>query len=157
MEVNINVEDYISEAEMRKIAEEELRYAFRRQFQKESDVERVLANLSHEYVFHATCDQLSISMEEVEKRIKDKIIEALEGDSVKYKVFQRADAWDRSESPAVKILDDVLRESRPLIEAAVKREIEQYPFWELREEIADTIYDCIMRKLNERDEEVKEG
>ena len=92
---------------------------------------------------------MNITREYVESAIADGIKKAIEGDTIKYKVFQRKDAWDRSESPAVKILDDALANSKDLIEAEVEKRIKEYDFRELRETIEDTIYDVICRKLRE--------
>lgn len=152
MEISIKLEDYVNEQDIRDEALRAIGESFKEQFRKEADVERVLSNLSHEYVFHEVVKYLEIDSEEVEKRIKEGIVKALspERNTIAYKVFQRADAWDRTESPAVKILDDVLKDSRPKIEACVNKIIEEYPFRELREEIEDTIYDCIVRKLQEK-------
>ena len=151
MEITVNVSNYLTEDEIKEIAIEELRNAFARQFRVEADVERVLANLSHEYVFHAVCEQLEKNTEDVEQTIKNKIAEALNDSStIKWKVFQRKDAWERSESPAVAILDDVLKNCKPKIEDAVNKRIEEYPFYELTEEISDTIYECIMKKMFDR-------
>ena len=95
------------------------------------------------------CDKLNVDREYIESAIADGIKKAIEGDTIKYKVFQRKDVWERSESPAVKILDEVLANSRPLIEAEVEKRIKEYPFRELREEIEDTIYGIICHKLKE--------
>lgn len=152
MEISINIEDYVSEQDIRDEALKTIGESFKEQFKKEADVERVLSNLSHEYIFQEVVKYLEIDSEEVEKRIREGIAKALssESNTIVYKVFQRADAWDRTESPAVKILDDVLKDSRPKIEECVNKIIEEYPFRELREEIEDTIYDCIVRKLQEK-------
>ena len=77
------------------------------------------------------------------------IEKALQPDSIKYQVFRRKDAWQNTESPAVAILDSVLKDCRPKIEEMVNKIIEQYDFKELHEEIADTIYYCVIRKLRE--------
>lgn len=149
MKIEIDVHDYISEEEIKNEALYALRALFLSQLRKESDIERVLSNLTHEYVFKFVCEKLNITREYVESAIADGIKKAIEGDMIKYKVFQRKDAWDRSESPAVKILDDALANSKELIEAEVERRIKEYDFRELREEIEDTIYEVICRKLKE--------
>ena len=152
-ELTINVSEYLSEEEIKKIAEEELRGAFRYQLRNEADVERVLTNLSHEYVFHAVCDYLNENQDYVRGRIIEGVSQALTADTIKWKVFKRKDAWERDESPAVKILDDVLRNCRPQLEQAVNARIKEYDFRELQEEISDTIYECIVRKLFGKKEE----
>lgn len=152
MEISIKLEDYVNEQDIRDEALRAIGESFKEQFRKEADVERVLSNLSHEYVFHEVAKFLELDSDEVERRIKEGIAKALapEENTIKWQVFQRASAWERTESPAVKILDDVLKDSRPKIEECVNKIIEEYPFRELREEIENTIYDCIVRKLQEK-------
>ena len=149
MNIEIDVSDYLSEEDIRRTAMAALQYAFAAQLQKEADVERVLANLTHEYVFKAVCDKLNVDREHIEQAISDGIKKAIEGDTIRWKVFRRKDAWERSESPAVKILDDALANSKDLIEAEVEKRIKEYDFRELRETIENTIYDVICRKLRE--------
>lgn len=149
MNISIDVNDYLTEEDICNEAKAALHYAFSDQLRKESDVERVLSNLTQGYIFRMVCDKLNVDREYIESAIADGIKKAIEGDTIKYKVFQRKDVWERSESPAVKILDEVLANSRPLIEAEVEKRIKEYPFRELREEIEDTIYGIICQKLKE--------
>ena len=149
MNIEIDVRDYLSEEEVKNEAIYALRGLFANQLRKEADIERVLSNLTHEYIFKMVCDKLNVDREYIESAIADGIKKAIEGDTIKYKVFQRKDAWERSESPAVKILDDALANSKELIEAEIERRIREYDFHELQEEIQDTIYEVICRKLKE--------
>lgn len=149
MNVSIDVNDYLTEEDIRNEAKAALHYAFADQLRKESDVERVLSNLTQGYIFRMVCDKLNVNREYIESAIADGVKKAIEGDTIKYKVFQRKDAWERSESPAVKILDDALVNSKELIEAEVEKRIREYDFHELQEEIQDTIYEVICRKLKE--------
>ena len=57
MKIEIDIDEYFTPEMIKEIAEDELRRAFRRQFQKESDVERVLANLSSEFIFTLIAEQ----------------------------------------------------------------------------------------------------
>lgn len=140
----ININEYFSHDEIKKIAEEELRSAFRSQFKEESDVERVISNLSMEYV-HALVSEVWDG--DFDELLRSKVREAIKG-SVSYHVFRRKDAWDRTESPAVKILDDECSKSRPLIKAAIEKHIAEYPFHELdRDEITETVYNVIEEKI----------
>lgn len=144
MELKINIQDYFSDEQIKEIAEEELRAAFRQQFRKEADVERVITNLSVEYVHNLVAEQWDGDFDEL---LRDKVREAIEK-GVGYHVFRRKDAWDRTESPAVSILDEECRNSRPLIRECVEKRIREYPFSELdKNEIGDVIYEVIMEKI----------
>lgn len=151
MKLEIDVFDYLSPEKITEIAEDELRRAFREQFRKEADVERVLTNLTAEYVFKLIENEWSANAVDFEMVLRDKIDSAIRDDSVKYYVFRRKDAWDRTESPAVKILDEECANSRPLIREMVEKHIREYPFHELdQDEIGGVIYDVIMNKILNR-------
>lgn len=145
MKVEIDIDEYFTPEMIKEIAEDELRKAFRRQFQKESDVERVISNLSSEFVFTLVAEQWDGDFAEL---LRKKIRDAIEDDTLKYIVFRRKDAWDRTESPAVAILDEECKNARPLIKECVEKHIREYPFHELdRNEIGDVIYDVIMDRI----------
>lgn len=144
MMINIDAKEYFSKEEIKKIAEEELRNAFREQFRKEADVERVITNLSVEYVHALVAEQWDGDFDEL---LREKVRDAIEK-GVGYHVFRRKDAWDRTESPAVAILDEECKNSRPLIRSCVEKRIKEYPFNELdRDEIGDVIYEVIMERI----------
>ena len=151
MKLEIDVFDYLSPEKITEIAEDELRRAFSEQFRKEADVERVLSNLTAEYVFKLVESEWASHSLDFEKALRERIDSAIRDDSVKYYVFRRKDVWDRTESPAVKILDDECANSRPLIREMVEKHIREYPFHELdRDEIGCVIYDVIMNKILNR-------
>ena len=147
-EITINVEDYLTEEDIKQAAIERLKYEFMKQLGN-SNIYTILSNITYEYVFKAVANALGISSNEFEQQIIDSIKEALKPDTIKYQVFRRKDVWNKTESPAVAILDNVLKDCKPKIEEMVNTIIEQYDFRELREEIEDTIYGCICRKLRE--------
>lgn len=145
MKLKINIEDYLSELEIKEIAKEELRYNFRQLFRKEADIERVLSNISHEFVFDLINSQCDCDLEQI---LKDKIKETLQNKDILFYLFRRKDAWDRSESPMIKIIDEEVINSRPLIKEMIEKHIEKYPFNELdKNEIVDTISDVIEERL----------
>jgi hypothetical protein len=153
MDITIDTFDYISPEKISEIVEDEIRYAIRSQIKKEADIERVLTNFTAEYVFKLMESEWAANAVDFEKALREAINHAIESDHVKYYVFRRKDAWDRTESPAVKILDEECANSRPLIREMVEKHIKEYPFHELdREEIGCVIYDVIMRKILKRDE-----
>lgn len=153
MKIEIEVKDYLTDEQIQEAALVILERELYRQINKEASLERVLANLTGEYIFSRVCEHIQIGREEIERIIAENVKKALESDHIMYQVFRRKDVWDRSESPAVKILDDVLAATRPVIEQEVERRIAEYPFRELTEEIEDTIYGVICRKLRESKEE----
>ena len=155
MKVEIDIDEYFTPEMIKEIAEDELRKAFRRQFRTESDVERVLANLSSEFIFTLIAEQWDSDFTEL---LREKIKNAIEDDTLKYIVFRRKDVWDRTESPAVKILDEECTNARPLIRECVEKHIREYPFHELdKSEIGEVIYDVIMDRILSPKKEAVDG
>lgn len=145
MELKINIEDYLSELEIKEIAKEQLEYSFKELFRKEADIERILSNISHEFVFDLINSQCDCDLEQI---LKDTIKDTLQNKDISFYLFRRQDAWDRSESPMIKIIDEEVINSRPLIKEMIEKHIEKYPFNELDEnEIVDTISDVIKERL----------
>ena len=79
MKIEIDIDEYFTPEMIKEIAEDELRRAFRRQFQKESDVERVIANLSSEFVFTLIAEQWDGDFTEL---LRKKIKDAIEDDTI---------------------------------------------------------------------------
>lgn len=145
MELKINIEDYLSELEIKEIAKEQLEYSFKELFRKEADIERILSNISHEFVFDLINSQCDCDLEQI---LKDTIKDTLQNKDISFYLFRRKDAWDRSESPMIKIIDEEVINSRPLIKEMIEKHIEKYPFNELdKNEIVDTISDVIKERL----------
>ena len=153
MKIEIDIDEYFTPEMIKEIAEDELRSAFRRQFQKESDVECVISNLSAKFLFTLIAEQWDGDFAEL---LRQKIKSAIEDDTLKYIVFRRKDVWDRTEIPAVKILDEECANARPLIRECVEKHIREYPFHELdRDEIGGIIYDVIMEQILSPKKEAK--
>lgn len=146
--MTINAFDYVTPEKIAEIAQDEIRRSIREQIKNESDVERVLTNFTAEYVFKLICNEWEKHDKDFETALRQKVNDVIRDDSTRWYVFRRKDVWDRAESPAVAILDDECRNSRPLIREMVEKHIREYPFHELdRDEIGCVIYDVIMDKI----------
>lgn len=148
MKIEVELLDYVSPERVSEILEEEIRQAFRNQIRKEADIERVLTNFTAEYVFKLIENEWSANAVDFEKALREKINAVFQRDDISFYIFRRKDAWERTESPAVKILDEECANSRPLIREMVEKHIREYPFHELdRDAIGGVIYGTIMEKL----------
>lgn len=146
--LTIDMHDYLTEDRITEICEEELRYSLRKQLEKEADIDRILSNRSYEYLFKLVQEELGLHEEKFRKMLVDRCEYILTEDgTLRYEVFRRKDAWNRTESVAVKYLDEALEECKPKIVEAIDKVIEDYPFYELQNEILDSVYECIERKL----------
>ena len=145
MEVSINIEDYLSKEEIKEIAKEELSYAIQEKFRKESDIERIITNLSYEFLFKAVSEAIGKDSLEM---IKDKVVELLMDDSrIKYLLWRKKDVWENEESPAVTIMNQAIEDNRELIENRVFEMVSNYDFNEAKDEIYSVVCDAIEKQL----------
>lgn len=145
MEVSINIEDYLSKEEIKEIAKEEISYAIQEKFRKESDIERIITNLSYEFLFKAVSKAIGKDALEM---IKDKVVELLMDDSrIKYLLWRKKDVWENEESPAVTIMNQAIENNRELIENRVFEMISNYDFNEAKDEIYSVVCDAIEKQL----------
>lgn len=149
--MEIDIHNYLSEEDIAAIAEDELRSMFRFLLKEEADIERILTNLSFEYVFKIVEEELNIHRDEFRNQIVRLCRKLLDDPStLRYLIFRRKDVYERTESPAVKWLDMELENSHDKIKEEVNKRIEEYPFYELRERIEDTIYECVVDMIRGR-------
>ena len=133
MEVAIKVEDYLSEEEIKDIAKEQIACAIREKFKKESDIERIITNLSYEFLFNAVSESIG------------------EDSLVRYLIWRKKDAWENEQSPAVDIMYQAIKDNHELIENRVYELINNYNFNEAKEEIYNVVCNAIEKQLFGKD------
>lgn len=148
MEIKIDIENYLSEEEIKEICQDTLRGIISEQFRKEADLDRVISNLSYEFLFKQISECIG---EDAVVLIKSKVRKLLQDDNViKYQLFRKADAWERSESVAYSILQQSIKDNADLINERVKETIGTYDFGskdEIKCVIEDSVHDYIADKL----------
>lgn len=145
MEVSIKIEDCLSKDEIKDIAKEQIACAIREKFRKESDIERIITNLSYEFLFNAVSESVG---EDAFEKIKGKVAELLEDDShIRYCLWRKKDAWGNEESPAITILNKAIEDNRGLIENRVFEMVSNYDFNEAKDEIYSVVCNAIEKKL----------
>ena len=147
MKIELDITDYLSEDEIK----EEFRFAIRQsihnKYIKESELDRLITNLSYEFLFKQISECIN---KDAETLIKNKVIELLkDGSNIRYELFRKANAWDREASVGYKILEQAIKDSENLIREKVTTEINNYDFGNSRE-IYDNIMDCVTSIIDER-------
>lgn len=143
--MEIKVEDYLSEEEIKEICKEALYQKIREDMRK-LNVNDIIANISYAEV--AAMVNTYVGEDDFCKReIPRKVREVIDGLST-FTVFQKADAWERKNSIAYDIMQEECRNARPLIKAKVEQSINEYNFPQLeRDEIMYTIADVLTDRL----------
>ena len=145
MEVNINIEDYLSHEEMKEIAKEQFSQAVKEQFRKPSDIERVMINLSYEYLFKAVSEAIGKDSLEF---IKDKVVSLLQDDShISYLMWRRKDAWENDESPAITVMNKAIKDNEDLIKSRVYSFLSHSDFNAVKNEISEILCTSLQKQL----------
>ncbi len=148
MNIEINVSDYLSEEEIKEECKTAIRHCIFEQYKKESQTERLITNLSYEFVFKAIQETTG---EDALQKVKDTVKELVRNKStISYELFKKADAWDMSESVGQKILTEAITENEPLIKEKVKEAINGYDFLskrDLQTRMEDLFHEMLEEKL----------
>lgn len=146
MNITIDIRDYISPDDIRNVCKETIANDVHALFAKnESEIERLISNLGYEFVFAAVSKAIG---KDAEKLIAEKVEELIKNDStIKYEIWRKRDVWERTESPAIKIMNDAIEDSKHLIRERVNKEIDAFEFCDVREVFYDMACHVIEEKL----------
>lgn len=143
--MDIKIEDYLDEQEIKEICKDALYQKIREDMRK-LNVNDIIANISYAEVA-AMVDTYVGEDDFCKKEIPQKVHRAIDELST-YTVFRKADAWERGNSIAYDIMQEECRASRPRIKARIEQIIDEYNFPQLeRSEIMYTIADVLTDRL----------
>ena len=143
--MDIKIEDYLSEEEIKEICKDAL-YQKIREDMRNLNVNDIIANISHAEV--AVMVDTYVGEDDFCKKEIPKKVHRVIDELSTYTVFRKADAWERKNSIAYDIMEEECRASRPLIKARVEQIINEYKFPQLeRDEIMYTIADVLTDRL----------
>lgn len=140
-ELTINVDDYLSESDKRRIVTDAFSAAAAAHAQK--DFERIISNSAYYLVGEIVDQHFDGNMVAT---LKDKAISVINNLSSST-VFSPPDAWDRAASKGFEHMQSALDELKPMIHQRVHDLIARYNSEELRSLIEDQIGDAIIKKL----------
>lgn len=145
MELTINIEDYITPEEIKTVAMEAVRDSIMRMYSRdEYNISRLISNLSYEFIFKAVSEAIG---EDAQAKISNKVKEILEeGSSIRYELWRKKDAWEKTESPAIPILHKAIKDNEGLIREKVMQSIDSYEF----NDVQDAMYEALNQILYEK-------
>lgn len=146
MELTINIEDYVRPEEIKSLVMEAVRDSIMRTYSRdEYNITRLITNLSYEFIFMAVSNAIG---EDAQIKISNKVKELLEdGGSIRYELWRRKDAWEKTESPAIPILHKAIKDNEGLIRAKVMQSIDSYEFNDVQEAMYDALNTIIYEKI----------
>lgn len=152
MTVQFDILDYLTPEEIKDVCKEAIHLRVREMFCKgEAEIDRLITNLGYEFIFRAVSAAIG---EDAEKKVAAKVVELLQkDDAVKYELWRRKDAWDRTESPAIEILNEAIQANKLLIYEKVQQSIKDFEFCDVREAMFAAAEKVIRQKLFGGDQE----
>lgn len=137
-----NVSDYLSESEMKRIAEQEFRAACAKS--SKENFERIISNSAYYLVGDLVDQHFDGNLVETLKENTIKVVNNLSSSTV----FSPPNAWDRKASKGFELMNSSLEQLKPEIHNRVNKIIASYSSPELRELIESKITDAIIAKLS---------
>lgn len=146
MTVQFNVLDYLTPDEIKDECKKAIQSSVKEMFTKdEADIDRLISNLGYEFVFRAVSAAIG---EDAREKIATKVAELLQkDDAIRYEMWRRRDAWDRTESPAIGILDEAIKANRLLIFEKVQDAIRNYEFHDVQEAMFAAAENVIRQRI----------
>ncbi|MNN22112.1 hypothetical protein D3C76_860420 [compost metagenome] len=140
-ELTINVDDYLSESDKRRIVTDAFSAAAAAHAQK--DFERIISNSAYYLVGEIVDQHFDGNMVATLKEKAISVINNLSSSTV----FSPPNAWDRAASKGFEHMQSALDELKPLIHQRVHDLIARYNSDELRSLIEEQISEAIIAKL----------
>lgn len=140
--IEINIDDYLSESEKKELAigvfkeriGSELFKARKGGVQSDSEIQRIIGNISHEIVMK----EVQKHIPGCEDMIKRKVENLLNEKDFSYQIFKKADAWERDESLAITYMQQSIQENKDMFQNRIKKYLEDYdPSEDISNEISN--------------------
>lgn len=126
--MEIKVEDYLSEAEMKEIAVEAFKDKIHQAFggdeytpqgkEKDRQIKNAVAKWITDYVE-------TVLTEEDKQIIREKTHEAIRDAHYEYRIFEKPDAWDRTEYTAYKVITEAVKKNEDYIKEQITKAIKK--------------------------------
>ena len=151
MELSIRIEDYVTPEEIKAVAMEELRKIIGATFYRdETNINRLISNLSYEFIFKAVSDAIG---EDAQAKISSTVQELIKDESkIRYEMWRKKDAWEKEESPAVTILHKAIKDNEGLIRTKVMQSIDGYHFDDIQTAMYEALNTVVYEKVFGKDE-----
>lgn len=129
-QIEINIDDYISESEKKEYAIEAFKEKIKSGLfksnvgtvQEDSEIQRIIGNITS----HIVMEEVQKYIPNYKKLIKQKTLKVLNKDSFSYEVFKKKDVWDKEESLAVQYMNEEIKKNKELFQKRIKETIENY-------------------------------
>lgn len=141
MNVDVNINDYLSEEDKKEIAIDVFRQQVKKELfnsndgtvQADSEVQRIIGNITHEVVFTEVQKYIPDAKEQIIGKVKKALAKDLN-----YEVFRKKDAWGKEESLAITYIKEEVKANEEVFKTRIKDMIANYDLEPtLNEEVAN--------------------
>ena len=141
MNVDVNINDYLSEEDKKEIAIDVFRQQVKKELfnsndgtvQADSEVQRIIGNITHEVVFTEVQKYIPDAKEQIIGKVKKALAKDLN-----YEVFRKKDVWDKEESLAITYIKEEVKANEEVFKTRIKDMIANYDLEPtLNEEVAN--------------------
>lgn len=155
MNIEINIDNYLSEDEKKSIVIDAFREAISKKLFKtdrgdlvsDSEIQRVIGNISHNIIV----DEVSKILPNYKDLIKAKVGQIITSSNLSYHVFKKKDVYESDESLAISYIKETVASLKPTITEKVKDSVANFDFAsEVRDQIcdqlaivSDTVYELV--------------
>lgn len=141
--MEIKIENYLSDSEVKEIVSDELRVQIREHFRNEENAKRLLSNLA----YHIVMEEVDKIVPNHKEELVRKVTELLQQSDLKFHVFNY-DIWNGTpKSFAAKTIEETVKENKQLIKDKVIQAIQNRDYSEdslsKLEELGENIYSFV--------------
>lgn len=137
--MNIEIENYLSDDEIRQIVEEEFRNRIKSLFRTEKEITRIVTNLGYYNTFKIIENEVPNFKELIKEQTK-KQCENISS----YSVFRKKDAFESENSLAQDYLEEAVEENKEIINKRVVEIMNSIDNQDLADEICSLLEEKIM-------------
>lgn len=137
--MNIEIENYLSDDEIRQIVEEEFRNRIKSLFRTEKEITRIVTNLGYYNTFKIIENEVPNFKELIKEQTKKQC-----KNISSYSVFRKKDAFESENSLAQDYLEEAVKENKEIINKRVVEIMNSIDNQDLADEICSLLEEKIM-------------
>lgn len=146
MKLTLDVFEFLSAEEIKEECKHAIStYVYEFFCKHESDIDRIISNLGYEFVFEAVSKAIG---KDAEKEITETVCKLMQDRAaIKYEMWRKKDAWERNESPAIKIMYETIEDNKALMRERIREVINDFDFPDVRDAMYDVACEVVSEKL----------
>ena len=137
--MKINVEDYLTDYDIKEILKEEIRDSVKIHMKDENNIKRILSNLCYDIVYKMVDEIFNDDLENILTVKVKSVINNINH----FTIFKEPSAWDREPNKVYKVLQKEIESHFGRIKEIVKESIDTETMKKLKENIDEKIQDAI--------------